>query len=120
MKFLADVNIAQSVISFLRNLRHDVLDAKLDYLFDPDTKIIQIAKSEKRIILTRDKDFINLVQLSKYSVSTIVLRLSDQKPENIIKHLAELLNNQDEAVLNKSLTIVRDTIADSIPLQTLP
>ena len=38
MKFLADVNIAQSVIYFLRKLNHDVLDAKKDHLLSKDTK----------------------------------------------------------------------------------
>lgn len=116
MKFIADVNIAQSVIRFLRNLGHDCLDAKIDYLIDLDTKIIKVAKNDRRIILTRDKDFIYLVQLPKYSVATIVFRLSDQKPDNIIRYLDTLLDRQDESVLKKSLTIIEDNVANSIPL----
>lgn len=119
MKFIADVNIAQSVIHFLRNLGHDCLDAKIDYLINPDTEIIQTAKQDQRIILTRDKDFIYLVQLPKYAVATIVFRLSDQKPDNIIRYLNALLDRQDENILNKSLTIVEDNVANSIPLRLI-
>lgn len=113
MKFLADVNIAQSVIYFLRQLGHEVLDSKKDYLHSSDIQIIIIAKREKRLILTRDKDYIDLVQLPKYQVPTIVFRLLDQKPDSIIKHLKELLLNQQEKILNNSLTIVTEESADS-------
>ncbi len=44
MKFLADINIAQSVIKFLRENGHYVLDSKQDYLLVKDTEIIELAK----------------------------------------------------------------------------
>lgn len=115
MKFLADVNIAQSVIFFLRQLGYEVLDSKKDHLRSSDIQIIEIAKRETLIILTRDKDYIHLVPLPKYKVPTIILRLLDQKPDHVIKHLKELLLNQKEDILNKSLTIVTEDSIDSHP-----
>ena len=108
MKFLADVNIAQLVIRFLRTHGHDVLDAKQNLLRESDIKIIKTAQNEARIILTRDKDFIDLVKLPKYQVPTIVFRLTDQKPENIKSCLEDLLESAKEEKLVKSLTVIED------------
>lgn len=83
MKFLADVNIAQLVIQFLQSHNHDVLDAKKDLLLEPDIKVIRVAQQDNRVILTRDKDFIELVKQAIYQTPTIIFRVSDQKPENI-------------------------------------
>ena len=50
MKFIADVNIPQSVIEELRIRKHDVLDSKQKLLFAPDTSLVEIARKERRII----------------------------------------------------------------------
>lgn len=113
MRFLADVNIPQSVINALSQSGHDVKDSKKDYLQSPDTDLIRIAQKEKRIILTRDKDFISLTQFPKYKTATIVIRLKDQKPKNTLKYLMELFDNQKENTLKNSLTILTEDSADS-------
>lgn len=116
MKFLADVNIAQLIIRFLRDLNSDVLDAKKGLLLESDIKIIDIAQQENRIILTRDKDFIDLVRLPKYQVPTIVFRLTDQKPENIKIYLEELLVSSNGEILINSLIIIKDNNTEVISL----
>lgn len=115
MKFLADINIPQSVITSLTKADYDVLDIKKIRLNLKDIELIQIAKQEKRIILTRDKDFLILTQFPKYQVPTIVIRLKIQTPDFIQKRLMQLLENQDENILNKSLTIIREDSAGSHP-----
>ncbi len=116
MKFLADVNIAQLIIRFLRKRNHHVLDAKKDLLLESDTKIVHIAQQENRIILTRDKDFIELVKLPKYQVPIIIFRLTDQKPENIRMYLEKTLEETTVEILSTSLTIVEDNHTNFIPL----
>ncbi len=115
MKFIADVNIPQSIISNLESNNHNVFDIKKVNLKAPDTELIQIARNEKRIILTRDKDFISLTQFPKYQVPTIVIRLINQTPKHIMEHLDELLMNQKEVILKKSLTIIKEKSAESYP-----
>lgn len=115
MKLIADANIPQSVISGLERDNHNVLDIKKVSLKAPDTELAQIARSEKRIILTRDKDFIALTQFPKYQVPTIVIRLINQTPQHILEHLRELINNQKEEILQKSLTIIKEEAANSYP-----
>ncbi len=115
MKFLADINIPQSVIVELKKRKHDVVDAKKNLLHAPDTKLISIAKQETRIILTRDKDFITLAQYPKYQVPTIVIRLKNQTPRHISKRIIELLENQNVDTLENSLTLVKEDAARSYP-----
>ena len=115
MKFLADVNIPQSVITSLIQLHHDVLDIKKQSLNSKDVELVKLAKKEHRIILTRDKDFIALTQFPKYQVATIVIRLKIQTPQHIQKHLTQLLENQKVDILNKSLTIIVEESANSYP-----
>jgi len=115
MKFLADVNIPQSVIISLIQLGHDVLDIKKQDLKAKDIEIIRKAQAQERIILTRDKDFIALTQYPKYQVAIIVIRLKTQTPQYILEHLIQLLENQDRKLLKKSLTIIREQSADSYP-----
>jgi len=47
MKFLADINIPQSVISYLSLNNHDVLDFKKLNLLAKDTEIIKLAQDQK-------------------------------------------------------------------------
>jgi len=113
MNFLADVNIPQSVINQLRKRNHKVIDSKEVLLTASDIQLIQYAKKQKCVILTRDKDFITLTQYPKYQVATIVIRLFDQSPVNIQRYLIELLDNQKESILKNALTIIREEKAES-------
>jgi predicted nuclease of predicted toxin-antitoxin system len=115
MKFLADINIPQSVINALLTSGHDLLDLKKKNLTLPDTEVIQLAKREGRIILTRDKDFLGLTQFPKYQVPTIVIRLKIQTPQHITNRLLEFLENQSTDILKTSLSIIRENSADSHP-----
>lgn len=113
MKFLADINIPQSVILYLSSKNYDVLDFKRINLSAKDTEIIKLAQDQSRIILTLDKDFIGLMQFPKYKVACIVIRLKDQTPKNIMNYLGQLLTNQKTEILKKSLTIVKTDLAES-------
>ena len=78
MKFIADVNIAKTVITSLRKKGHDVIDIKKLNRTISDTEIIKLALKENRIVLTHDKDFLALTQYPKYQVPAIVIRLYEQ------------------------------------------
>lgn len=113
MKFLVDINIPQSVISYLSSNNHDVLDLKKIDLLAKDTEIIKLAQDQSRVILTLDKDFIGLTQFPKHKVACIVIRLQNQSPKNITNYLDQLLKNQKLGILKKSVTIVRSDLAES-------
>lgn len=100
MDFLADENVFLPIVRELRRLGNDVLDIKeqnLTGIADPD--VYQMAVDQKRVLLTMDKDFTNIL---KYSPGThpgiIVLklyRLPVTTTTNIFIHAFNALNETD-------------------------
>lgn len=119
MKFLTDVNIPLPLIRYLIEQGHEVQDAKVDFPMAKDIQLIEIAKETGQIILTRDKDFLELTKFPKHKIPLIVIRLNNQQTGNIVNHVEILLTNQSEEILMKSITIIRDEKADSFPLDYL-
>lgn len=117
MKFLADVNIPFPLISFLRKNGYEVEDVTKNFPQAKDVDLIKTAQTNNQIILTRDKDFLELTNYPKYRVPLIVISLADQKTDNIIKHLDLLLKNQPEGGLKNSITVIREERADLLPLE---
>lgn len=114
MKFIADINIPQLLINQLTNLGHDVLDIKKQSLTNSDIEIVEIARKQSRIILTRDKDYIILAQFPKYQVPIIVIRLINQTVASYITDkVLEFIKNTAESTVQDSLTIIRDDKAIS-------
>lgn len=122
MKFIADINIPQSLIKQLVNTNHDVLDVKKQNIQISDTEIIKLARKELRIILTRDKDFIILSQFPKYQIPIIAIRLINQTDTKYITdRVFNFIINASESTIQNSLTIIRDDKATSYqyPFDTL-
>ncbi len=117
MKFLADENIAISVVEFLRQKGFHVKDIKEEFLHGcPDKKVFALAKKEGRVILTHDKDFLGIVKKDNSDFEGIILvRCKKQSPENVSEALAKLLETDvikkiknNVFILNeKELTIIK-------------
>jgi predicted nuclease of predicted toxin-antitoxin system len=76
MKLFADENIAAQIVDQLRQLGHDVLYPPETGLSAGDAVWLEKARSEKRTLLTDDKDFGELVFRRKLpSASVVLLRL---------------------------------------------
>lgn len=117
MKFLADVNIPLPLIKFLILKGHTVIDARIKYPESKDIELISVARDNNLIIITKDKDFLELTKYPKYKIPLIAIRLTNQKTINIVEHVKDLLNNQSEEILSKSITVINEDIADSFPLE---
>jgi len=93
MKFLADMGLACSTVTFLRARGYDAVhlrDQGLQRL--QDHEIIEKARVEGRVILTHDLDFGRIIAVSRASVpSVITFRLNDMRPAQVNRHLAEVL-----------------------------
>lgn len=89
MRFLADENVARSVVLALRNAGYDVFDIKeTGWQGKSDDFLIKQALKNKRIILSHDKDF-----LHQLCVGVILLRFYDQRPQNVVKYLLFVLES---------------------------
>jgi predicted nuclease of predicted toxin-antitoxin system len=78
MKLFADENMARAIVIRLRDLGHDVLYASEVQPGAADSDWLNRAEAERRIILTADKDFGDLIfrdRLTSHGV--VLLRLGD-------------------------------------------
>jgi len=77
----------------------------------PDEDLLQLANYEKRIFVTNDKDFGDLIFLQKkLSVGTILFRLRGQKSQEKIKLMKKLLMGYRDKILNHYIVITKAKI----------
>lgn len=108
MNFIADINIAQAVIRFLRQNGHEVIDIKKLNQTSGDIEIVQLAIRETKIILTHDRDFETLTKYPKYEAGTVLIRLTEQNAKHFCERLTDLLSEVDEKTLLSQLTILTE------------
>lgn len=110
MEFLADENIAPRAIEALRKegfTIHTISEQRL--ISASDEKIIVVAQKNKWIIITHDKDFGNLLHYPLRShAGVILLRLKNQSPHNVIRHLIPFLKTTDIKKIKGRLVIFRE------------
>jgi len=80
IKFLAEVNVEKPLVDYLSKQGYDIKWVP-DYNCEmPDEGLLQLADEEKRIFITNDKDFGDLIFLQKkLSVGTILFPVKGQK-----------------------------------------
>ena len=93
MRFLADMGISPSVVTVLNSLGFEAVhlrDQGLERLPDPD--ILTKAREEKRILLTHDLDFGELIAASGERVpSIIIFRLRNMQPGHVDRYLQNVV-----------------------------
>ena len=102
MKFLADEGVDRSVVTGLRQSGFDVFYVVENKRSLDDDVLLTIAREEKRILITRDTDFGELVfRLNQAHAGVILIRLEGYDTEKrgdivcrlIGKHRDELANS---------------------------
>lgn len=61
MRLLIDVNIEQAIIEWLRSQGHDLLLAREAFPRAEDEELLQLASTSSRVVITKDKDFGDLI-----------------------------------------------------------
>lgn len=94
MKFLADEGVDRPIVAALRELGHDVLFVAEAHPGVDDNTVLNLANQEDRILMTRDKDFGELVfRLKQVHTGIVLNRLhelaSEAKVALITRVLAE-------------------------------
>jgi predicted nuclease of predicted toxin-antitoxin system len=91
MKILADENTPRTVIEALRDYEYDVLWIKENHRGMADDEILRLSIPEKRIVLTFDKDFGELVYRLriKNTHGVILVRIADNQIS--IQRILEIL-----------------------------
>ena len=92
MQFLADENIGTSVVVYLRDSGHDVVWIREIGPGMSDEEVLALVSHEKRVLLTHDQDFGEIVFFEhKEHAGILLLRLSIQTPSYEIRALRGFL-----------------------------
>jgi predicted nuclease of predicted toxin-antitoxin system len=112
VKFLLDMGLAQSTARHLRDQGYDAIhlrDQELQRL--PDSKIVDKAIAENRVILTHDLDFGRIVALSRNRFPSVVtFRLADMRERNVERFLDDVLRRFANDLEQGALVSVTDQI----------
>ena len=93
MRLLQDMGISVGLAGVLRSHGHDVAhlhERGLETLVD--SEILKLAIAEKRIIVTHDLDFTDLLAASAAILpSVVIFRLRNMRPERVLVRLLAVL-----------------------------
>lgn len=102
LKFLDDVRVGKKAEKWLANQGYDTtsvrdIDPRL-----PDKEILEIAVSEKRMVVTMDKDFGELIYNSGLlHGGVLLLRLEDAKSDEKVKIVENIIVKYADKLPNK-------------------
>jgi predicted nuclease of predicted toxin-antitoxin system len=106
VRWLADECVAAPLVAFLRAGGHDVLYVAEAAAGLSDADVIALALQEKRLLLTEDKDFGDLVFRREHRVPGVVLMRMDS--ENLplkAKRLAAAIKRYDDGLFGRYMVI---------------
>lgn len=106
MKFLIDENIRKEIIEFLIDKEHDIDVVPSG---SKNGEVIKLARNKKRILLTHDVHFSNILLYNpKTSFGIIRIRIHPPDIEKIINALDRLLEEIKGANISGKLIILEE------------
>jgi predicted nuclease of predicted toxin-antitoxin system len=106
VRFLADENCDSEVVRTLQRDGHDVLSVSDVSPRAEDAEVITLAIREKRILLTEDKDFGQLVYAhGEQGLGVIFLRYPTSARRQIAKDVIQLIKQHGEKLFGCFVTV---------------
>lgn len=111
MKFLVDESVEYPLVLYLRNLGFDTLSVAENFPSFEDEEILKIANKEKRIIITNDKGFGELIFYQKKKHQGVILfRLKGEDASSKISRLDTILKKFKRKLKEKFVVITQTKI----------
>ena len=109
VKLLLDENIDSRVTKLLRSRGYDASSIAELKPGLKDAEVLKLARKEKRILITHDRDFGRLVFLhSKKHTGVVYIRLKNESVKRVTGVLSDLFSRYEQRIL-KSFTTVSDS-----------
>jgi predicted nuclease of predicted toxin-antitoxin system len=106
LRWLADECVAAPLVAFLRAAGHDVFSVAEAAGGLSDMDVIALAQREKRLLLTEDKDFGDLVFRRQSAVPGVMLmRIDLENPELKTRRLAAAIERYGEGLFGRYIVI---------------
>ena len=109
MKFLIDENLAPRLASELVGAGHDaLLVSDLGLRSSPDQAILKVAFNQKRILISRDTDFGQLIEQDSAGSPSLILmrRMNDYRVKAILSRVLALLSVHSEVLTSGGIVVV--------------
>ena len=111
VRLFADENMARAIVIWLRDQGHDVLYASDVQPGAADFNWLERAEAEKRVILTSDKDFGDLIfrdRLTSHGV--VLLRLADMPLMDRLARLQQAWSSVESHSIGKFIVITPNKV----------
>ena len=110
MNFVADAGISPRTVEFLREQGHDVVHVRdIGMQRAKESEILELARSQDRIVLTFDLDFGDLLALGlSDKPSTIIFRLDDETADSVNTNLLTVLAQTESDLRDGALILVQE------------
>ncbi len=107
MRFLLDQDVYAVTARFLANDQHDVvLVAQIGLSKADDERILKTAQEQNRLLVTRDRDYGNLVFVRSLGTGVIYLRILPTTVNTVHTELARILQTYSEEELAGAFVVV--------------
>lgn len=120
MKFIVDESSGTAVAEYLRSIGHDVVAVAEVLPQADDQDILAKAVDERRIVVTNDKDFGELIFRSGQAHNgVLLLRLHDESAANRV-HMVKVVLEQHADQLTDHFTVATESGIRIRPASELP
>ena len=109
MRFLLEQDVYPVTARFLISLGHDVVTASdLGLARASDARILDAARTQERVLVTRDRHFGSLVYLAKLGPGVVYLRMVPSATAEVHEELARVLDaHSDEELVDAFVVVER-------------
>jgi predicted nuclease of predicted toxin-antitoxin system len=117
MEFLANENFPKASVELLREAGYEVASIAEDSSGAKDTEVLERARREKRVILTFDRDYGEMIYRLKMPtpLGIIYLRFDPKTPKEAGENILKLLK-MEELTLNGKFTVLERSQIRQRPL----
>ena len=107
MRFLLDQDVYAKTIQFLHGFGHDLVRvSELGLAQASDATILQTAQAQNRILITRDRDYGNLVFVQSLGTGVIYLRILPATLTDVHAELNRVITTYSEEALSRAFVVV--------------
>ena len=107
MRFLLDQDVYAATARHLMSLGHDVLRvSEIGLSRATDEELLEVARSQDRLLVTRDRDFGRIVFLNRQHWAILYLRMLPSTQNVVHAELAEVLRLYGEPELTRAFVVI--------------
>jgi len=107
VKFLLDQDVYGMTAKFLSDSNFDVVSvSQLGLSRAPDTEVLSTAQSQGRILITRDRDYGNLVFVQSLGAGVLYLRILPSTATSVHQELLRVVEMYSAEELSNAFVVV--------------